>query len=118
MIFVDETTRVGSWPKFKSIRGPYLLESAWRDRYGSVPSWCRFPIIGNLGGDGGRLSLPFDLLCLNKRTRERKRRKREKIKGCSHNCLEDCKLPISMCSLDPYEIKLHIPFLYTRASIL
>jgi len=55
----DDTTRVGALPKYKNIRWPYFLERAWRKRCGSVPSWCRLPMIGSFGGYGGKLGLPL-----------------------------------------------------------
>jgi len=56
-IFADETTRVCLWPSFRSIRGPYLLERAAMDWCGRAPSWWRLPMMGSLGGEGGKLGL-------------------------------------------------------------
>lgn len=76
----DETTRVGTWPRFRSMRGPYFLESASRERCGNFPSWWRFPIIGSLGGEGGKLCFLPKMFWMKKR-KERRRRKTERKKG-------------------------------------
>ncbi|PON72322.1 hypothetical protein PanWU01x14_067130 [Parasponia andersonii] len=78
----DETTRVGIWPRCMNIRGPYLSKSARRDRCGSVPSWCRFPISGKLGGDGGKLFSPPDDLVVHTKKSKTDNRQREIRKGC------------------------------------
>ncbi|KAF3499208.1 hypothetical protein F2Q69_00039568 [Brassica cretica] len=49
----EETTTVGTLPSFKNITGPYFLESLHRDCCDKSPSWCKFPMIGKPGGDGG-----------------------------------------------------------------
>ena len=56
----DEATSVGTLPKWTSMSGPYLCEIAWRERCGLDPSWCKFPMIGSFGGDGGKIILVFE----------------------------------------------------------
>lgn len=66
----DEIMTKGTRPKLNDITGPYFCASFRKDWCGQVPSWCMFPRIGSLGGDGGRFR--FDLFCfLNMRRRRR-----------------------------------------------
>lgn len=39
--------------------GPYFLESWYKDWWGILPSWCKLPMMGSLGGDGGSLGHSF-----------------------------------------------------------
>lgn len=86
----EETTTVGTRPKWRSMRGPYFSESDRRDRSGCFPIWWRFPIIGKPGGDGGKLrSFGFDeeyILSMNKRRSERRRRETEEKKDSCSSC--------------------------------
>ena len=85
-ISADETTRVGTWPKCKSIRGPYLLDSTLRERWGSPPSWWRLPITGNFGGDGGKLSLPLPSNWRSLNNKKGNRREKRKRANCVTPC--------------------------------
>lgn len=77
-ICAEETTRVGTWPSWRSIRGPCFWESSRRERWGRGPMWCRWPMMGSLeGGLGGRLEGGDGLFLLRftrKRGRSRERR--------------------------------------------
>ena len=48
-----ETMTVGTFPSFRSMTGPYFFESLHRDWCGNSPIWCKLPMIGKPGGDGG-----------------------------------------------------------------
>ncbi|MED6218629.1 hypothetical protein PIB30_028327 [Stylosanthes scabra] len=65
----SETTNVGIFPSRRNMRGPCLLETSLKDRCGNVPNWCRFPMKGSFGGDGGRLMLDLLLLLVRLSTR-------------------------------------------------
>lgn len=36
------------------MRSPCFLERTWRDCWVRRPTWCKLPIKGSLGGDGGK----------------------------------------------------------------
>ncbi|CAN7124999.1 unnamed protein product, partial [Brassica rapa subsp. narinosa] len=52
-VLEEETTTVDNLPSFRNITGPYFLESLHRDWCGNSPNWCKLPMIGKPGGDGG-----------------------------------------------------------------
>ena len=97
----DETTRVGTQPNCKSIRAPILVRERSKGAVQVCPSWWRFPMTSNLGGDGGKLGLlPLDLLRWNKR-RINRRKKETMTKGCnkSSSTLDKCILDTRLASL-------------------
>ncbi|KAK8478895.1 hypothetical protein V6N13_074303 [Hibiscus sabdariffa] len=70
---VDETTTVGTWPSFRYIIGPNLVDRPRRDKWGLGPRrWWRLPMMGNLGGDGGRLGFVLVEVCLNRSFKRRR----------------------------------------------
>lgn len=49
----DERTMVVLLPSLSDIKGPYCLESMARERWGLLPTFKRFPMIGKGYGPGG-----------------------------------------------------------------
>ena len=78
---VDETTRVGTSPSFRSITGPNFLDKAVRERCGRPPKrWCKLPMIGSLDGPGGSVARapPPDLFFLSSSSETRRTRKEKR----------------------------------------
>lgn len=53
----EEMTRAGTVPSQSNMIGPCWRAKARSDWCGNKPSWWRFPMIGSLGGEGGRYFL-------------------------------------------------------------
>lgn len=56
----EEATSMGTLPRCINMSGPCFLDRASSERWGFNPSWWRFPMIGSLGGDGGKFLLVLE----------------------------------------------------------
>lgn len=87
----EEATTMGAAAKCSSIKGPWVWEREWRERWGKEPIWWRFPITGSFWGDGGGFLCGGRVVVeeshLRRKTRKRKRGRREKMNGCSEKCM-------------------------------
>lgn len=71
----EESMTVGTFPSFKSITGPYFFERFLKDWCCNSPSWCKFPMIGHVGGEGiGRCCSRFGRLKVARRRKMTRKR--------------------------------------------
>lgn len=81
----------------KKHEGPCFRDKDWRERCANKPSWCKLPMNGSFGGDGGRflvvlLGLMIQAHFLKSKVTEIKIRKESKRGfpiidfGCGANC--------------------------------